>query len=269
MRKVLLSVLALCSMGVTSAQMKDGVQARVYAYDLQQTETTKVVNEGTIASYVVTFKTNTAATSAVVSLKNANGVVSSVEATSSDNKNWTAEVDVTTLGADIVAGTYNWEVTVSGNPVESFTELANPYTPYRSFGLTVNTNPESDYFGTAYMAHQATKSGRMANGIFMKAKSKKSAPMNGIKIPKILKKLSSARTEPFTDLWSKAKTAGKNFISMLFTPFFTEKTAKTEQCRAFSKLPESPMSAAKFLLPQFAWIRKSAIPFLKTQAFPR
>ena len=170
MKKTLLTAFALCSLSIANAQMKDGVQARVYAYDLQQVLGEKVLEEGAIKSYSLKFKTNTAATSASVSLKDENGNVKyTVPATSTDDKNWTAVVDakiLNDLGAMVDAGEYTWEATVSGNPIESFIELATPYYPYRSIGLTVNTSPESDYFGTVYLANQATTTGRMAKGIY-------------------------------------------------------------------------------------------------------
>lgn len=171
MKKTLLSLLAVGAIFTASAQMADGVQARIYAYDLQQTEVAdKAVEGGIITSYTLTFKTNTAAkdaNSAKVHLLKDGEVLATVAATADDEtlKSWTAVVDASVL-PNISAGEYNWSVEVSANPVESFTEIATPYTPYRSYGLAVNTNPESDYFGTAYMTHQYTVSGRMANGLY-------------------------------------------------------------------------------------------------------
>ncbi len=150
MKKILLSLLAVGAIFTASAQMKEGAQARVYAYDL------KINSEK-----VVTFKTNTVATTAKVII---DGITEEVVATSNDGKNWTAIIEPT---AAYTAGTeYNWSIEVSANPVKEFTEIMNSLNPYRSFGLAINTNPESDYFGSVYMTHQYTKTGRMANGIY-------------------------------------------------------------------------------------------------------
>lgn len=166
MRKVLLTALALCTMGIASAQM-NGNQARVYAYGLEQAEET-----GTVTTYTLTFKTNTAATEASVNLKDANGDVKyTVPAVKTDDagKAWEAVVDVyelNKLGKEVLAGDYTWEATVSAEKIDAFTEIMTPYQPYRTFGLAVNTNPETDNFGTVYMTHQYAVSGRMANGIY-------------------------------------------------------------------------------------------------------
>lgn len=173
MRKVLLTALALCTMGIASAQMTDGTQARVYAYGLDQAEET-----GTVTTYTLTFKTNTAATEASVNLKDANGDVKyTVPAVKTDDagKAWEAVVDVyelNKLGKDVVAGDYTWEATVSAPEVTAWTELAGTPTYsdkksafrfFRSFGLCVDQNPESDYFGNVYAAHQYVSTDKVSN----------------------------------------------------------------------------------------------------------
>lgn len=158
MRKVLLTALALCTMGIASAQM-NGNQARVYAYGLEQ-----AVETGTVATYTLTFKTNTAATEASVNLKDANGDVKyTVPAVKTDDagKAWEAVVDVyelNKLGKDVVAGDYTWEATVSAPSVDNF-QMLNDYTKsdftiYCSYAVAVDNSPESDYFGTVYATNQ-------------------------------------------------------------------------------------------------------------------
>lgn len=175
MRKVLLTALALCTMGIASAQM-NGNQARVYAYGLDQVDET-----GTVTTYTLTFKTNTAATEASVNLKDANGDVKyTVPAVKTDDagKAWEAVVDVyelNKLGKDVVAGDYTWEATVSAPEVTAWTTVYNSGDKvdgqvilnfYRSYGLEVDKSPESSNFGRVYMAHQATSGTNVPVGMY-------------------------------------------------------------------------------------------------------
>ena len=176
MKKTLLSLILLAGgMLCANAQMASGVQARVYAYDLQQTSTDKGVEGGTITSYTLTFKTNTAATSANVILK-CGDVSYTVAASATDGdtkKSWKAVVDakeLNDLGNSVTAGDYNWSVEVSAGAVESFTTICNTanngFYPYRTFGLCVDQSPESDYFGRVYLTNQSTGTGRNAVGMY-------------------------------------------------------------------------------------------------------
>ena len=157
MKKILLSLLAVGAIFTANAQMAEGAQARVYAYDLKINSETKVV----------TFKTNTVATTAKVII---DGITEEVVATSNDGKSWTATIEPS---AAYTAGTeYNWSVEVSAPAVNAWNELAGTPTYsdkksafrfYRSFGLCVNQNPESDYFGNVYAAHQFVKAASVSS----------------------------------------------------------------------------------------------------------
>lgn len=159
MKKIITSVFALAAMFGANAQMADGVQARIYAYGLEQEETTKTVANGDIKSYVITFKTNCAATEANVLLTVNGETRYSVEATATDDtkKSWKAIVDADAVEG-ITAGTYNWSAEVSAEAVTSLqllVDTSNKYFHvYRSFGVCVDNNPENDYFGRVYMASQ-------------------------------------------------------------------------------------------------------------------
>ena len=154
MKKLITSLFALAVMATASAQM-NGNQARVYAYDLNVNNETKVV----------TFKTNTVAKTAKVII---DGITEEITATSTDGKNWTATIEPTTeFSADVE---YNWSVEVSAPAVQSFTEVYNSgnngFDLYRSYGLVVDQSPESKYFGRAYMAHQATSGSNVPVGMY-------------------------------------------------------------------------------------------------------
>ncbi len=162
MKKVLLSsILALGSLCTLNAQMTKGVQARIYAYGLQQTKGQAVVENGSIASYTLTFKTNTAATSAKVNLMKGETVVASFEAEATDatKKSWKAVVNASKVGE---AGTYTWEAEVSAPAVKSWATISDHtnnkdnFVFYRSYGLAIDNNPENDAFGTIYAVNQAT-----------------------------------------------------------------------------------------------------------------
>ena len=162
MKKVLLSsILALGSLCTLNAQMTEGVQARIYAYGLQQTVGEAVVENGTITSYTLTFKTNTAATSAKVNLMNGKTVVASFEAEATDatKKSWKAVVNASKVAN---AGTYTWAAEVSAPAVENWatisdhTNYKDNFVLYRSYGLAIDNNPENDAFGTIYAVNQAT-----------------------------------------------------------------------------------------------------------------
>ena len=167
MKKLFTSMFAMATLLTASAQMASGVQARVYAYNLQQNQTT--LDDG-VNTYTITFQTNCAASEgAKVYLLNEDGeTVYEVAATAIDNtqKSWSATVDVYVLqdmGYTPEAGDYNWSVEVSAPAVESLTELHDTnsadFFVYRSFGVCVDKSPESEYFGRAYVVNQYAWSG--------------------------------------------------------------------------------------------------------------
>ena len=174
MKKTLLSLILLAGgMLCANAQMTSGAQARVYAYDLQQEATTTVVNETTLNATTVTFKTNTAATSAKIILF-AEGK-EDIEVTASPvdetGKLWTATIHAAISG--ITAGDYNWKAEVSAGAVTAWTLIsdhtnnADNFIFYRSYGLAIDKNPENNTFGTIYVANQATGTGyTKGKGIF-------------------------------------------------------------------------------------------------------
>ena len=157
MKKIFTFILGVGTMLCANAQMAEGVQARIYAYDLQQEETTSVVNNTTVKAYNFTFKTNTAAAGTpTVTLfgDGLNDVVIQATATDNTNKSWTATVHA--ANGEIVAGSYNWKVTVSADPVKTYTQLnqdGTNFSFYRPYGVVVDQSPESDNFGRVYVSN--------------------------------------------------------------------------------------------------------------------
>ena len=132
-------------MTTASAQMSSTAQARVYAYDLQQVE-------GDVTT--VTFKTNTKANTAVVTLSAEGQDDIMFNATSTDGKNWTAEI--TPSGEFAADVEYNWSVEVSADAVTAWKQINQDgatFSFYRSYGVIVDNNPESDNFGRAYVSN--------------------------------------------------------------------------------------------------------------------
>ena len=169
MKKLFTSMFAMATLLTASAQMASGVQARVYAYNLQQDQTT--LDDG-VNTYTITFQTNCAASEgAKVCLLNEEGeTVYEVAATAIDDtqKSWSATVDVYVLqekGYTPEAGDYNWSVEVSAPAVTSWktisdhTNYADNFTFFRSFGIAIDNNPENDAFGTCYVVNQKTGTG--------------------------------------------------------------------------------------------------------------
>ena len=162
MKKIFTSMFALATLLTANAQMASGVQARVYAYDLQQEQS--LLDDG-VNTYAITFKTNCAANEGKVILLQDGEPVYEVAATSTDGKNWTAKVDVYALqeaGFTPEAGTYNWSVEVSANPVTDFQMISgnansSNFAFYRSYGVAVDKNPENDNFGRVYVVNQYNK----------------------------------------------------------------------------------------------------------------
>lgn len=160
MKKIFTFILGVGTMLCANAQMAEGVQARIYAYDLQQEETTAVVNNTTVKAYNFTFKTNTAATGTpTVTLfgDGLNDVVIQATATDNTNKSWTATVHA--ANGEIVAGSYNWKVTVSADPVTKFQTISandgnSTFSYFRSYALAVDKAPESNNFGRIYVTNQ-------------------------------------------------------------------------------------------------------------------
>ena len=160
MKKLFTLILGLGMVAGANAQMKDGVQARVYAYDLQQEETTAVVDNETVKAYTFTFKTNTAANDdakVILFADGQNDVVVTATATDNTKKSWTATVTGATTG--LMTDSYNWKVEVSAPAVESFQTISandgnSSFAYFRSYALAVDKAPESDNFGRVYVANQ-------------------------------------------------------------------------------------------------------------------
>ena len=158
MKKIFTSMFALATLLTANAQMASGVQARVYAYDLQQEQS--LLDDG-VNTYAITFKTNCAANEGKVILLQDGEPVYEVAATSTDGKNWTAKVDVYALqeaGFTPEAGTYNWSVEVSAGAINEFGQISDEnskvFSFYRSYCVAVDNSPESDYFGRVYVVNQ-------------------------------------------------------------------------------------------------------------------
>ena len=147
MKKLITSLFALAVMTTASAQMSSTAQARVYAYDLKQAgDDVKTV----------TFKTNTKANTAVVTLSAEGQVDIMFNATSTDGKNWSVEITPSkAFGADVE---YNWSVEVSADAVTEFKEIADKtkdvFTFNRSHCIAVDNSPESNNFGRVYVVNQ-------------------------------------------------------------------------------------------------------------------
>lgn len=140
MKKIILSFLALIAMvGTMSAQ-------RVWAYGLKM--------ESSVDTYTFSFVATNDVTSANLVFVNANGVEQGKVAL----EGVVAGKNTFTLTVDQIPGSglLNWAVELSGAAIEEFVDLtadaADKYYFYLPQGVAVNNNPESEYFGTIYVA---------------------------------------------------------------------------------------------------------------------
>lgn len=140
MKKIILSFLALIAVvGTMSAQ-------RVWAYGLKM--------ESSVDTYTFSFVATNDVTSANLVFVNANGAELGKVAL----EGVVAGVNTFTLTADQIPGSgrLNWAVELSGAAIEEFVDLtadaADKYYFYLPQGVAVNNNPESEYFGTIYVA---------------------------------------------------------------------------------------------------------------------
>ena len=177
MKKLFTLILGLGMVAGANAQMTEGAKARVYAYDLQQEETTAVVDNETVKAYTFTFKTNTAANDdakVILFADGQNDVVVTATATDNTKKSWTATVTGATTG--LMTDSYNWKVEVSAPAVESFQMISDhsaidtknsAFRFYRSFGLCCDKSPESKYFGRTYAVNQASATNYKGRGMYI------------------------------------------------------------------------------------------------------
>lgn len=140
MRKFILSILTLVAIvGTMSAQ-------RVWAYGLKM--------ESSVDTYTFSFVATNDVTSANLVFVNANGVEQGKVAL----EGVVAGKNTFTLTVDQIPGSglLNWAVELSGAAIEEFVDLtadaADKYYFYLPQGVAVNNNPESEYFGTIYVA---------------------------------------------------------------------------------------------------------------------
>ena len=140
MKKIILSFLALIAMvGTMSAQ-------RVWAYGLKM--------ESSVDTYTFSFVATNDVTSANLVFVSANGAEQGKVAL----EGVVAGENTFTLTADQIPGSgrLNWAVELSGAAIEEFVDLtadaADKYYFYLPQGVAVNNNPESEYFGTIYVA---------------------------------------------------------------------------------------------------------------------
>ena len=153
MKKIFLSFLAIIAMvGMVSAQ-------RTWAYGLNMTQ------EGD--NYTFVFKSTTAATAANLVFTDAAGEVAGKVAL----ENVVAGENTKVLAlADIPGeGTLNWAVELTGAAIEEVTQLTDD-SKYGGFwfayGVGVNNNPESDYFGNIYVSNPRHSSAPAQTGFY-------------------------------------------------------------------------------------------------------
>lgn len=153
MKKIFLSFLAIIAMvGMVSAQ-------RTWAYGLNMTQ------EGD--NYTFVFKSTTAATAANLVFTNEAGEVAGKVAL----ENVVAGENTKVLAlADIPGeGTLNWAVELTGAAIEGVTQLTDD-SKYNGFwfayGVGVNNNPESDYFGNIYVSNPRHSSAPEQTGFY-------------------------------------------------------------------------------------------------------
>ena len=153
MKKIFLSFLAIIAMvGMVSAQ-------RTWAYGLNMTQ------EGD--NYTFVFKSTTAATAANLVFTDAAGEVAGKVAL----ENVVAGENTKVLAlADIPGeGTLNWAVELTGAAIDEVTKLTDD-SQYNGFwfayGVGVNNNPESDYFGNIYVSNPRHSSAPAQTGFY-------------------------------------------------------------------------------------------------------
>ena len=153
MKKIFLSLFALIAMvGMVNAQ-------RVWAYGLKMS----VVEE----TYTFEFSATTAATSANLVFLNADGS----EAGKVALQNVVAGANTVTLTpAEIPGeGTLNWAVELAAGAITEVTKLTDD-SKYNGFwfayGVGVNTNPESEYFGNIYVSNPRHSSEPAQTGFY-------------------------------------------------------------------------------------------------------
>ena len=133
--------------------------ANVFAYDLYSewvaTEESVVDGEAVAAAGTLTvnYSLNADATSVVVAVKNAEGEVVVSDANAGTTKG--AHEVVLSVPADILAGTYTWDVAVCGDERGSVVEFAS-WSFYHPNGLEVDNSFESPSFGTLFVAEGYT-----------------------------------------------------------------------------------------------------------------
>lgn len=153
MKKILLSFLALVAMvGMVSAQ-------RTWAYGLNMSQ------EGD--NYTFVFKSTTAATAANLVFTDAAGELAGKVAL----ENVVAGENTKVLAlADIPGeGTLNWAVELTGAAIEEVTQLTDD-SKYNGFwfayGVGVDNNPESKYFGNIYVSNPRHKTAPVQTGFY-------------------------------------------------------------------------------------------------------
>ncbi len=152
MKKILLSFLALVAMvGMVNAQ-------RAWAYDLQLTSAE--------SSYTFAFKAMTAGTATLVFTDAAGAEVGTVDLGAVE-----AGANTKTLALAEIPGTgnLNWAVKMTGAAIEEVTQLTDD-SKYNGFwfayGVGVDNNPESKYFGNIYVSNPRHSSAPAQTGFY-------------------------------------------------------------------------------------------------------
>ena len=149
MKKNILFLFALLAMvSSTNAQ-------RAWAYGLG------LSSEGD--AYTFTFKATTAAEATLVLYQEGAevGTVALGDAVAGDNS--------FTLTKDQInqVGVYNWGVKLDGEEIALAELVTSVGTFYMPFGLGINNNPESKFFGNVYMANPWDKNNQSATGFYV------------------------------------------------------------------------------------------------------
>lgn len=150
---------------------------RIYAYDLKATESTTEDD-----TYELSFTTNCDPTEFVISLypydsttedyaTTASVTISSSDLTLDEDYTVNGNTYTVPLTAEMAgkASKFRWSVTVKADAIESVTAVSSAVSFYAPFGVAVDNNPDSGYFGTVYVANNypsGTSGYTYGNGIF-------------------------------------------------------------------------------------------------------
>ena len=150
---------------------------RIYAYDLTATASTTDDD-----AYDLSFTTNCTPTEFIISLypydsaaedyaTTASVTISSSDLTVDEDYTVSGNTYTVPLNADMAgsASKFRWSVTAKADAIESVTAVSSAVTFYAPYGVAVDNNPDTEYFGTVYVANNypsGTSGYTYGNGIF-------------------------------------------------------------------------------------------------------